>query len=163
MLANAVLKGYNVYCCLAAPSTTPRLHSHWLLCTGSESADINVMILILNLKYQTSLILSWWPWWVCVQFRRQMPGSVNPDHMCWTTCFEYLNFWIENNNEILFKKKSSRSCDHHISTNITYIFLLEFLLFLYWCFLSNAFFQLPPRKEVCCFMRKLQIQTQWII
>lgn len=42
------------------------LTTHWLLWSHSVSP-----------KNQTCLVLSGWPWWICEQFEKLKPGSVN--------------------------------------------------------------------------------------
>lgn len=55
MLAKVRLRGYNVHCGLAPSSASLECLSHRLLWFSSESTD--VIIQIINRKYQTCLIL----------------------------------------------------------------------------------------------------------
>lgn len=81
LLANVSLKCYNVYPCLSAPPAAPGCLSHWLLWSNFECSD--VIIHILNIKYQTCLILVGRPMWVLEQFRKFWTESVNHSHYQW--------------------------------------------------------------------------------
>ena len=79
LLANVSLKGYNVYCCLAAPSAALGHVSHWLLWSGSESID--AIIQNLSGGFNSKHVWYYWNYWTCIPL-------TSPDNLGRTACYE---------------------------------------------------------------------------
>ena len=79
---NVGFMGYNVYCCLAAPSATPGCISHWLWWSDSDSMDVIIQILILKaggLVIRRSLVRILTELHVEVSLSKILNPKVSPD------------------------------------------------------------------------------------